>query len=192
MKINNSKEIRGDCGKKPSLKDSSNTFFTFAILLFLIFVGLDFLLKLIVETAKPDINIFGFFEIQYTTNTGVAFGILKNSPLLNMLLIVLVLIIFLFLFYKNSFDPPKKAIFTNKNASSFGFILVISGGIGNLIDRILYGYVIDFIKIGSWPNFNLADSYITVGVVLIMISLFLEEYNMNKKNKRALLNKTKT
>ena len=182
MRKSNKREIKG-CGKKPSLVDKSDHFSLRAIFLVPILVTLDFLIKVFITAKKPNFFILNFLGIEYATNTGIAFGIFKSSPFINTLLIILVLAVFIFFFWESSFGSSKKAISICNRLGLIGFILVISGGIGNLIDRILYGYVIDFIKIGFWPNFNLADSYITIGVILIIISLFLYEYNADKANK---------
>jgi signal peptidase II len=96
-------------------------------------------------------------------------------------LIVLVLIIFVFSFWKISFGNTKKTSWVINRVGLIGFILILSGGLGNLVDRIFYGYVIDFIRVGGWPNFNLADSYITIGVILIIISLFSKDYHIQKE-----------
>jgi signal peptidase II len=56
---------------------------------------------------------------------------------------------------------------------NFGLILIVSGALGNLIDRLRFGYVIDFIDVRIWPVFNIADSAITIGTLLLFISFFL-------------------
>ena len=86
-----------------------------------------------------------------------------------------------------SFIPPK--IFFNNNISkkieiiSFGMIL--GGLVGNLIDRIFYGYVIDYLSFGNFPIFNLADIGITIGVGLLIISELLK-LRKDKENDRSI------
>lgn len=181
MKKNNRREIKEGCGKKSSLKNQSILFFVYALLFVMLLIGVDFLLKLLINARKPNFLIFNLIGIEYTTNTGVAFGIFKNSPFFNTILIVLVLIIFVFSFWKISFGNTKKTSWVINRVGLIGFILILSGGLGNLVDRIFYGYVIDFIRVGGWPNFNLADSYITIGVILIIISLFSKDYHIQKE-----------
>lgn len=181
MKKNNRREIKEGCGKRSSLKDQSILFSFHALFFVMLLIGADFWVKLLIKAKKPNLLIFNFLGIEYTTNTGVAFGILKNSPFLNTLLIVLILIMFIFLLWEITFDSSKKTILADNRAALIGLILILSGGIGNLIDRVLYGYVIDFVRIGGWPNFNLADSYITTGAILVMISLFLKDYHVEKR-----------
>jgi len=100
----------------------------------------------------------------FVFNTGAAFGILKgfNIPLLILSLIVLIFCIFYY-FKERKLRLP--------------LILVISGIIGNSIDRIMFGYVRDFIDIGifNFPVFNLADSYNVIGVALLIIMLWKEK-----------------
>jgi signal peptidase II len=63
---------------------------------------------------------------------------------------------------------------------SYPFVLISSGAIGNILDRILYGYVVDFVKIGSFYVFNVADASITIGSLLLAFMLLTE-----KKDKHA-------
>lgn len=57
----------------------------------------------------------------------------------------------------------------------FGFALILAGAVGNLMDRIHYGYVVDFLKVYWWPNFNLADTYIVVAVVILAWDILFHE-----------------
>jgi len=94
--------------------------------------------------------LFGF-----VFNTGSAFGLFKEYSLFLLLFsfIALGFIIYLFIKYKKY-----RLIFS----------LFLSGIIGNLIDRLMFGYVRDFIDLRIWPVFNLADSYLVIGVVLFI------------------------
>ncbi len=97
--------------------------------------------------------------IEYTTNTGAAFGILKGSNII-LAIVSLLAIAFIFYYYRKA-----------KNYERIGLILLLSGTIGNLLDRIIFGYVRDFIVIYWWPNFNIADAYNVLGILII---LFIE------------------
>jgi len=114
----------------------------------LVVVVLDQLSKFIVTRSFP-----------YTTNTGAAFGILQGQQLL--LIVISFLVICFLLYYRK--DYPL----------ALGFLL--GGTIGNLIDRLLLGYVIDFIDVGFWPIFNIADSFNTIGVGLLLLVFFREQ-----------------
>lgn len=119
------------------------------------------------------LSILPFFNLTFIVNYGFAFGFL-NNPSLNQIIVILVIFsiiaYFLYLLIK-----------TQDQFFRFSLILVLSGAVGNFIDRVLHGFVIDFIDIylGSyhWPAFNLADSSITLGFILIMFNILF----LNKK-----------
>lgn len=107
-------------------------------------------------------------------NTGVAFGLFQNTNLLFAILAVIVAVTILVLL-------PRVAIndWTLKIAMSLQF----AGAIGNLIDRIRIGHVTDFISVGTFPVFNVADSSITIGVCVLILGIWLQERRENKKKK---------
>lgn len=100
----------------------------------------------------------GFFRITHTYNTGSAFGLFQgqNTPLI---VVAFAGIFILGLIYRSQ-RPP-----SNLLRLSLG--LQIGGAVGNLTDRLLFGHVTDFLDVGAWPIFNLADSSIVVGLVLL-------------------------
>lgn len=101
----------------------------------------------------------GFFRITYGTNAGGVFGLPADPAfLITLTVVVIVVTIVIYVRYPTF----------NKALVRVGLGLILGGAIGNLIDRIRYGEVIDFIDIGAWPVFNLADSAIVVGVILII------------------------
>jgi len=102
--------------------------------------------------------IKNIFHFSYSCNTGAAFSILQNmnSYLIWFSIIVLGIIIYLY--------PQIK-----KNYERIAIYLIVSGIIGNLIDRILFGCVRDFIDFRIWPVFNIADSAIVIGVMLLVL-----------------------
>jgi len=130
-----------------------------------------FLNKLFLNQSVPVIqNIFHFTLVH---NTGIAFGFLKNSSKL-ILLITIVGIALIVYSIKN--DLLSKNVNMDKRgwvvkSASISFIL--GGAIGNMIDRIRLGFVIDFLDFRVWPVFNLADSFITIGAVMLLSILFL-------------------
>jgi len=115
------------------------------------------------NTTKPIIN--GIFHLTFTKNYGAGFSILQNQTIL---LILFTLIAIGFIFYYYNKIPEKKYVML-----SVSFIL--AGAIGNLIDRIRLGYVIDFLDFQIWPVFNIADSAITIGTILLIIYLWKSE-----------------
>lgn len=110
-------------------------------------------------------------------NSGVAFSMLSSFPDIGLILLALVIIVFVAcLWWKSS---PERRL------TRLGFLLVMSGAIGNLIDRIRFHYVIDYIyfyipNIFSFAIFNLADAFITIGAVLIFIDELLAWFKSRK------------
>ena len=117
-----------------------------------------------ISAAEP-ISIFPFLDLKLTWNQGVSFGIFGGGSVPPFVLILIAILISMFLIWQlwNS----KKLIL------GMGFGLIIGGALGNVIDRAIYGAVIDFIllswKSWSWPVFNVADMAISCGVGLIII-----------------------
>jgi signal peptidase II len=113
--------------------------------------------------------ISGFFYLVQVHNTGAAFGMLKNNNLFFMVLASVALILVGVLARRGAFaDAPSRV----------GAALLVSGVLGNLTDRILHGYVVDFLDVilpwyGHWPAFNVADSAICAAAALFLISGFL-------------------
>lgn len=103
-------------------------------------------------------------KIVHVTNSGAAFGILQDSgPLLLITGVLGSLAILIYLLNPAFADP----------AVRLGLALMLGGAIGNLVDRLVAGEVVDFIKVPNWPAFNVADSAITIGVlVLLWATLF--------------------
>lgn len=144
---------------------------TFIVLL------LDQFIKYIVNKFM-DVNeiikiIPNFFNIFYVRNTGAAFSILEN----NTLLIIVVSVIFIIIL---DYYIKKEKQFTKLSVIALGMIM---GGIfGNLMDRIIYHSVIDYLSFFNFPIFNLADIGITVGVGLLIISEILNMKNRKREN----------
>tara|TARA_B100000575_G_scaffold288127_1_gene287644 strand:- start:774 stop:1253 length:480 start_codon:yes stop_codon:yes gene_type:complete len=146
------------------------------IIIFFSIILFDQLTKLLVIKnfqLYESILILPFFNLTFVVNYGFAFGFLNNSSLNQIIVICVIFSIiayFLFLLFK-----------TQDQFFRFSLILVLSGAVGNFIDRVIHGFVIDFIDIylGSyhWPAFNIADSSITLGFILIMFNILF----LNKK-----------
>lgn len=139
----------------------------------IILITIDQIFKyyiLINKENLPNNIINGVLNFTYCENRGIAFGIgqggAKIFALMTLLMIIVALIYIAFKFNKL------------KGLTVFGIALVISGGIGNLIDRLFRGYVIDYIdfsEIVDFPIFNFADICIVVGVIIIGISYLKNE-----------------
>jgi len=100
-------------------------------------------------------------------NTGIAFGFFKDQGIT--FIIIPIVAIFLLVFNIYYYRQNNEAL---SRIYIVAFSLILGGAIGNLIDRMVYGYVIDFIDFRVWPVFNIADSAITIGAVLIAYKCF--------------------
>ncbi len=112
-----------------------------------------------------------FFGLKYSENIGAAFSLFPGGRLV-FIVTALVVIYLVFKFYKT---------FKNK----LGLIFLLAGAVGNLIDRVVLGYVRDFISVWVWPVFNLADMLSVIGVGLLLIELIKEEKNHKKAYKHS-------
>jgi signal peptidase II len=113
-----------------------------------------------------DVFVFlgGFVKIHYVENTGVAFGMFKGF---NNFFILFNSVLLIFLFYL------RRRL--NKLSQVIAIHLIIGGAMGNIFDRIKYGYVIDFIEVKYFPwVFNAGDFFITLGAIILFLSHFEE------------------
>ncbi len=109
----------------------------------------------------------GLFRLTHVHNTGAAFGLFQHQSFtltIVALIGIAVLLLFTLLFFRHF---P----FLDNRLGMPALGLVLGGTVGNLIDRLRFGYVTDFIDVGIWPAFNIADSAITVGAILLAYSL---------------------
>jgi signal peptidase II len=111
------------------------------------------------------------FSLTYTTNTGAAFGLFPDQGYL-FVIIAMVVITAIIVYYRHL--PPGYGL------ARMALGLQLGGALGNLIDRLRQGYVVDFVDFNfwpmqNWPVFNLADSAIVVGVVLLAVTMLLED-----------------
>ena len=128
------------------------------ILLFIGLLFLDQITKFIF--FEKEINLMGnILRIDFTTNTGIAFGIFSGLNWLWVIISLVAAILVWILFKKYLLSV----------------VLIEVGIIGNLIDRIFFGYVRDFIGIYVWPNFNVADACNTIGVLILAYYLIKED-----------------
>lgn len=128
-------------------------------------VLLDQVSKLLVRSFSPDTG-FGPFRIVLVRNTGAAFGLLPNSAIILAATGALILGAIFYL-YRQIPD----------NIMAVASAALITGGtIGNIIDRILLGYVTDFISLWIWPAFNIADSALTLGAGLLLLHLMRDQH----------------
>jgi signal peptidase II len=143
-------------------------------------IALDQLTKLYIHTQfrlhESVTVIDGYFNIAYVRNPGAAFGFLAKAPEIfrdNFFLVLppIAMIIIVMMLRK---------VAENDKIQILALSLVFGGAIGNYIDRLQFGYVIDFLEfhikeIYTWPNFNIADSAIVTGICILILLMFLEQ-----------------
>ena len=137
-------------------------------ILTIVFLIIDIISKLVVsnliDVYDSIVIVKNFFYITYVRNTGAAWSIFEGEVLG---LVIVSLIIISFIIYYIS----KQKI--NTRFEKIGYSLILGGAFGNLLDRIIYGYVVDFLDFYifgyDYPIFNLADSFIFVGVIILII-----------------------
>lgn len=154
------------------------------ILIGILTVVLDFVTKKLAvaylagQESLPLIE--GVFQLTYVENRGVAFGLFQDQRWFFVLLSILILILLTWLYYK---------IKTRSIWMKLGAALVYAGAIGNLIDRVVQGYVVDFLDfcLIGFPVFNVADIAVCVGVVMLAIHyiFYMEKASDNQKSKGA-------
>ena len=128
-------------------------------------LGADQLTKAIVTRRldrNDEVHIVGPFSIHHVTNSGIAFGLFASATSLVILLTGLAVAWMLYFFARSGSRHPVLPV-------ALG--LVIGGSVSNLIDRIRLGHVTDFIDLKYWPAFNLADTFIVVGVAALLLAL---------------------
>ena len=139
--------------------------------LFVIAISFDQLTKSWARNALSEGPKFiGNTQIGFslTSNSGSAFSLFQNSTILLTISACLIVGILLFAAFR-----------TNSNALSISYMVIAAGATGNIIDRFTqppgggHGHVTDFIKIGSFPTFNIADSLVTIGAVSLVVFSFI-------------------
>ena len=134
---------------------------------FCLAIILDQLLKYVIRsffTVGSSLSL-KIISITYVTNTGMSFGLLKGMNIVFILVSILVLGFFALVYYKKKKYPIQ-------------FGLICAGIIGNLIDRITFGYVIDFIDFRFFPVFNIADASIFIGIFWLVFILWKKDEDL--------------
>ena len=151
------------------------------ILLTLIILTIDICSKLAVSKSfyiGESISIINnFFNITYVKNTGAAWSMFSDRTYLIIIMSSIIILGLILYVYKNRSKDKLEKI---------SYSLIIGGALGNLIDRIIYGYVIDFIDFKifgyDYPIFNFADTFIVIGVILLIIYTWRCSNGKNKSN----------
>lgn len=146
-----------------------------SIVLVIVLLGIDLLLKYLVSTYLTTVNIIdNFFSLTYVLNDGAAFSLFASRIYL-LILIAIICLFFIIYELKNNLDD---------RVLSIGYSLVLAGLLGNFLDRLIDGYIIDYLSFKilgyNYPIFNFADILIVVGIVIVIIKEILKE--RGKKN----------
>ena len=145
-------------------------------------IALDQAVKWVVETTLPFheiVPVIPMLALYRTWNEGIAFSLLQGLPDTGLLALTAVVVVFVsYLWWRN---PPGRVI------AHLGYALIIGGAVGNLIDRAVYGHVVDYIlfhtETWSFAVFNLADSFISMGAGLIVLDELISTMKDRKSRK---------
>ena len=140
------------------------------VILVSVLLGIDLLLKYLVSTYLTTVNIINnFFSLTYVLNDGAAFSLFASRTYL-LILIALICLFFIIYELKNNLDD---------RVLSIGYSLVLAGLLGNFLDRLMDGYIIDYLSFKiftyNFPIFNFADILIVVGIIIVIIKEILKE-----------------
>ena len=137
--------------------------FSTALIIILFDQITKFLIRINFQLNETIPIIKNIFHLKYIQNFGAGFGILQNQQWI--LIFVSLLVIGVIFYYIDRIKEKEILL-----QVLVGFVL--GGTIGNLIDRLIYGFVIDFLDFRIWPVFNIADSFVTIGVIGLIIYLW--------------------
>lgn len=153
------------------------------IILTILFLFLDIVSKLIVskffELGDSISVIDDFFHITYVRNTGAAWSMFSDKSYLVLILSLIIIVGIILYVYKNKGDNVLEKI---------AYSLILGGALGNFVDRIISGYVIDFLDFNifgyDYPIFNLADTFIVIGVILMVVYTWRCNSGRNKGRRK--------
>lgn len=157
--------------------------FLFLFLIAGVIIAFDQLTKSLVranlglsEIYRPDLPLSEYFRIVHWQNYGAAFGIFQN---LSGVFTVLSFVVSLFIIYY--FPQVPRQDWPVRLAMG----MLLGGAVGNLIDRLHLGYVVDFIAVGDFPVFNIADASISTGVAVLFLGMWLQERKQAREAQAA-------
>ena len=140
------------------------------VLIFFLFIFFDLFSKFLVKNnlvVNQSIELTSFFDLVYVQNYGVSFGILSGTVSHWFLIIIALIVVFLIIYLM---------FISNKKSERLAYFVILIGAFSNIFDRTINTFVVDFISIHYnnyyWPAFNLADIYITIGIIMLIVSFF--------------------
>ena len=137
-------------------------------------LGADQLTKAIVTNRlglNDEVHVTGPFSIHHVTNSGIAFGLFASATAIVIFLTALSVAWMLYFFARSGSRHPVLPV-------ALG--LVIGGSVSNLVDRVRLGHVTDFLDFRYWPAFNLADTFIVVGVAALLLALIASDQRASR------------
>lgn len=145
-------------------------------------IGVDRVTKIffsrLLETGESIPVIKNVFHYTLVHNTGIAFGLFKDQGLIFIIIPLLTALAIAVYLYWNRESKCFSRLYV------CALSLILGGAIGNLVDRVAYGYVIDFFDFRVWPVFNIADSAITIGMASIFFHYVITAKRQSKSEAR--------
>jgi signal peptidase II len=149
-------------------------FFNFSIIIFVFFldrISKYLILKYFEKSIDQNIIINSFLNFNLLWNDGIAFGLLQFEQKLFYNFVTLLIFVILII--------VSRLASKSKGLEKICYLMILGGGFGNLFDRLYYGSVIDFIDLNynnfHWFIFNVADMFITIGILILIISEFIKK-----------------
>jgi len=153
-----------------------------AFMLFVLSIALDQATKYFVKTHfrlyERVVVIPDFFNVMYVSNKGTAFGFFNNfGPRYLFVISIVALLVMIAVYMKHGLKSAEIA---------YGLAMIVGGALGNISDRVRFGYVMDFIDVHYrnkfvWPTFNFADVVICIGVALLLFGLLKKQEEQTAK-----------
>ena len=146
-------------------------------------IGLDQLTKWLAVLFLKPLETFplleGVLHLTYVENRGAAFGMLADKRYIFMIISTVMIVVLSFVLYGGFYN--------SKRIYPIAMAMIVSGGIGNMIDRVALGYVVDFIdfRLINFAVFNGADSFVCVGAGILMLALILDIIEESKQKKQG-------
>ena len=129
------------------------------------------------EIWSPWVWLTPYARVVHWHNTGVAFGMFQNNNFLFAILVSIIALVII-IYYPQLTEGDRFLM--------IALSMQLGGAVGNLIDRLTIGYVTDFISVGNFAVFNVADASVTVGVGIMILGLWVQENKQRKKNREEV------
>lgn len=151
-----------------------------SVIVIILLILIDQLIKYLATVYLAPVNIIelipGFIRLRYVLNDGAAFSLFSGSQFMLIVVTSIGLLLLLYWIYVKKPDS---------NLEKYALVMVFSGGVGNLINRIASGYVVDYIEptFMNFAVFNFADCLVCIGAFLLVVAVFKQEWKAQKEKK---------